>query len=377
MIGVGGSTIISNAFGSGDLEKAKNTSSLCFFAAVTLGLILTVVLHIVKNPLLTVLGTKPEMWKDSGTYFSILACGTVFMLIPNMMGMLIRSEGAVKEALSGNMLGTVINLILDPIFILVFGWGVAGAATATVIGNITGTCYYLHFAAKRSEIISLDPKRAMIEPVGIFPVLALGLPNAVSTILSGFASTISNGLLSLHGTGAIAAAAAAGKSAMLISMVQMGICMGVQPLMAYCYGAGNKKRLRETIAKTSILAALVGLSTLVVCAVFRRPIISLFLKEHALASIGERYMLYVMAGAPFLGVVYISTNFLQAIKKAKWATVSSLLRQGLLLIPLMYLMHPAFGFEGIAAAHMAADIGAAAIAAIMFFIEYKRTVRIL
>ena len=374
MIGVGGSTVISNAFGSGDLEKAKNVSSLCFFSAVVLGVIVTVVLQAVKHPLLKVLGTKPEMWSDSETYLGILAAGTIFMLIPNMMGMLIRSEGAVKEALIGNMAGTVTNLILDPIFILVFGWGVAGAAAATVIGNIVGTVYYIVYVSRHSTVTSLDPKRALAEPAAIFTVIALGIPNALSTILSGFASTFSNGLLSLHGTYAIAAAAAAGKSSMLISMVQMGICMGVQPLMAYCYGSKNKKRLQETIIKTGTLAGIVGLSTLVICFVFRSFIISLFLKDPAVASMGERYMMYVMAGAPFLGVVYISTNFMQAVERATGAIFTSLLRQGLLLIPLMYILHPLLAFEGIAAAHMIADIGAAVISAILFAVEYRRTV---
>ena len=160
---------------------------------------------------------------------------------------------------------------------------------------------------------------------------------------------------------------------MLISMVQMGICMGVQPLMAYNYGSRNLPRLKEVLRKTALLTGCIGLGTLALCFVLRSGIIALFLKDAAVAEMGERYMLYVMAGAPFLGLVYISTNFLQATKKARSAILVSLLRQGLLLIPLLILMHALFGFYGLAAAHMAADMGAAVIAVIIFLYEYHKT----
>lgn len=372
MIGVGGSTVIANAFGAGHTEKAKNTASLCFNSAVALGFIVTLLLFAFQTPLLRLLGTKPDMWADSRAYLCVLSGGTILMLIPSSMGMLVRAEGAVKESMIGNLIGTVANILLDPMFILLFGWGVTGAAAATVIGNFLSSCYYIHFVKRRATVLSLDPKRALVMPKEIFPVIALGVPNAASTILSGFASTFSNNLLSLHGTDAIAAAAAAGKASMLISMVQMGICMGVQPLMAYNYGAGNLPRLKEVLQKTGLLTGCIGLGTMALCFIFRRFIISLFLKEATVAAMGVQYMLYVMAGAPFLGLVYISTNFLQATQKATSAIIVSLLRQGLLLIPLLYLMHMLFGFIGLAAAHTASDIGAAIIAALIFVLEYHR-----
>lgn len=372
MIGVGGSTVIANAFGAGKIERAKNTASLCFYSAAALGATMTLLLFLFQTPLLRLLGTKPDMWADSRAYLRVLSGGTILMMIPAAMGMLIRAEGAVKESMTGNLIGTVANILLDPLFILLFGWGVTGAAAATVIGNFLSACYYVWFVKRRASVLSLDPKRALVMPKEIIPVMALGVPNAASTVLSGFASTFSNNLLSRHGTDAIAAAAVAGKASMLISMVQMGICMGVQPLMAYCYGAGKLPRLREVLRKTALLTGCIGIGTMALCFLFRRFIISLFLKEEAAAAMGEQYMLYVMAGAPFLGLVYISTNFLQAAKRATSAIVVSLLRQGLLLIPLLYVMHGLFGFLGLAAAHMAADIGAALIAALIFVWAYKR-----
>ena len=350
-----------------------SASSLCYYSAIALGAVVTVLLFIFHMPLLRLLGTKPEMMADSRTYLLVLSCGTVFMLISSSMGMLVRAEGAVKEGMYGNLAGTLINIVLDPLFILAFGWGVAGAAVATVIGNMVSACFYILFVKRRAAVISLELRRAFVMPREILPILALGLPNAASTVLSGFASTFSNNLLSQHGTDAIAAAAAAGKAGMLISMVQMGICMGVQPLMAYNYGSRNLPRLQEVLRKTALLTGCIGLGTLSLCFALRSGIIALFLKDAAVAQMGEKYMLYVMAGAPFLGLVYISTNFLQATKKARSAILVSLLRQGLLLIPLLILLHGLFGFYGLAAAHMAVDMGAAVIAVILFLYEYRKT----
>ncbi len=371
MIGAGGSAVLANAIGAGDREKAKNTSSLCFWAAVGIGVIVSILLLGFQTPLLRLLGTKPEMWEDARQYQSVLALGTAFMLLSSSMGMLIRSEGAVKEGLIGNLAGTFTNILLDPLFILAFGWGTTGAAVATVLGNMVSSGYYIFYTLRRAAVISLEPRRALIAPGELLPIAALGLPNAASTVLSGFASTFSNNLLSQHGTDAIAARAAAGKSSMLISMVQMGICMGVQPLLAYCCGARNLPRLRETLRKLALLTGCIGLGSMAVCFFFRHFLISLFLKEAGVAAMGEQFMLFTMAGAPFLGVVYICTNFLQAAKKARSALVVSLLRQGLLLIPLLYGMHALFGFLGIAAAHMAADMASALIAALIFARGYK------
>ena len=148
--------------------------------------------------------------------------------------------------------------------------------------------------------------------------------------------------------------------------------MGVQPLLAYTYGAKNFERLKETLRKTALLTVLVGLASAALCFGFRRWVIGLFLKEAQVAQMGENLILWLIAGAPFLGFVYLSTNYLQATQKASAAILVSLLRQGLLLIPLLYLFHWLLGLTGIAAAHLATDIGAAALAMLIFVIYYRR-----
>ena len=320
------------------------------------GGVFSVVVLLSTTPLLQMLGATKDMWDYAGTYMRVLALGAPVMLFSQGMAMLIRSEGAIKEGLIGNLSGTIVNLILDPVFILGLNWGVAGAAVATVLGNLVGSAYFAYYVLRRSSVLNLKPRCALRHPQEIFPIMALGLPNALSSILSGLASTFSNRLLSVYGTNAIAAMGAAGKITMIIGLVQMGICMGVQPMMAYNYGAHNLSRLKEILLKTALLTSVVGILTTLGCSFARHTLIGLFLREEAAAAMGEQMVVFLLLAGPVLGIYNLSTNFLQAAGNAPLATVVSVLRQGAVLIPLLYLMANLFGFAGIAMAHTASDV---------------------
>ena len=275
----------------------------------------------------------------------------------------------------GSMAATLVNILLDPLFILVMDMGVAGAAVATVFGNLTGTLYYVYFMHKKAVVLNMDVCLAKENCKMLFSILALGMPNALSSILSGFASTFSNRLLGRYGTDAIAAMAAAGKTTMLIAMIQMGICMGIQPLLAYNYGARDILRLKEALQKVSILTVGVGVVTGGLCYLCRHQIISMFIKDAAVAGIGEGMVLFLVIASPVIGIYYLSTNFVQASGNAFLATVMSLLRQGVLLIPLLYLLHEFMGMSGIAAAHMAADLLSVVIGGFLLFRQYNHLVK--
>ena len=251
MIGVGGCATIAKALGGGQTENARTCASLCGWTFLLFGVVFAAAALVFTDPLLRMLGATPDMWHYAGSYMRILALGAPVMLFSQGMAMLIRSEGAIKEGLIGNLSGTVVNLILDPVFILGLKWGVAGAAAATVLGNLVGSVYFVCYILRKSGILNLKPQCALRSPGSLLPMMALGLPNALSSILSGLASTFSNRLLSAYGTSAIAAMGAAGKITMLVGLVQMGICMGVQPMMAYNYGAGNLARLKEILLNRS------------------------------------------------------------------------------------------------------------------------------
>lgn len=375
MLGSGGCALIARALGSGDIKQARTYASLCGWGSIGFGLIITLVLLLARKAILPALGASEDIISYAESYMSICAFGVPFMLASTTLGSIIRSEGAVREGMIGNMAATIVNMLLDPLFILVMGMGVAGAAAATVIGNFTGTMYYVYFIRKKATVLNMDFKLARENFRMLFSILVLGMPNALSSILSGFASTFSNRLLGNYGTDAIAAMAAAGKITMLISMLQMGICMGIQPLLAYNYGAKDIPRLKEVLQKVAVLTVGIGAVAGGFCYLCRRQIIGMFIKDSSVACLGEEMVLFLVIASPVIGIYYLGTNFVQASGNAFSATVMSLLRQGALLIPLLYLLHAFMGMSGIAAAHMAADLLAVMIGGLLLFRQYRRLVK--
>lgn len=375
MLGSGGCALIAGALGSDDMERAKAYASLCGWGSIVFGLLITVVLLLARKAILPALGATEDILAHAEAYMSICALGVPFMLASTTLGTVIRAEGAVRQGMIGNMAATLVNMLLDPLFILVMGMGVAGAAAATVIGNIAGTSYYICFMRKKALVLNMDIHLAGKNVQMMLQILALGMPNALSSILSGFASTFSNRLLGRYGTDAIAAMAAAGKTTMLIAMLQMGICMGIQPLLAYNYGAEDIPRLKEVIQKVVVLTIGVGTITGGLCYLCRHQIIGMFIKDAVVARQGENLVLFLVIASPIIGIYYLGTNFMQASGKALLATVMSLLRQGALLIPFLYLFHALIGMPGIAAAHMAADLLSVLTGGLLLFRQYDCLVK--
>lgn len=372
MVGVGGCATIAKAAGAGETGYAQTCSSLCGWFCFLFGSAAAVFLIIFAEPLLDILGATMDMRNHSVAYLRVLALGAPFMLFGTGFATLLRAEGAVKIGFLGNLVGTALNLILDPLLILGLDMGVVGAAVATVLGNIFSSGLYLWYILRKSSLLTLRLSVALQCPQALFHIFALGLPNAISGVLSGLASTFSNQLLSSYGTDALAAMGAAGKVTMLITLVQMGVCMGVQPLMAYNYGAHNLPRLKEILQKLAILTVGLGILSTAICCLLRHSLIGLFLRDESAATMGEQMVVWLLMAGPLLGIYYLSSNFLQASGNATAATAVSILRQGALLIPLLYLMHALLGFTGIAVAHTAADVTASAVALGICLWQYKR-----
>lgn len=376
MLGGGGCVLIARTLGEKDDGRVKLYSSLCCWGSVAFGILFAVLVLIFSDPLLGFLGANKETQEYARMYIMVLAIGAPVMIFATGFGGIIRAEGAVKEGMIGNLLSTVTNIILDPIFIIALRLGVGGAAIATVLGNLVGAayliCYVKRKEKKKETNFTLSPAYARQDPWAICKVLAIGAPNAVNSVLVGFASAFANQLLAQHGTIAVAAMAAAGKSTMVISMIQMGICMGVQPLLAYCYGEQNIPRIKETLVKLSALTVGIGLSVTILCLFNSGTLIALFLKEPEALALGREMISLLVLSGPFLGMYYLGANFLQASGNAAMATLASMLRQGIFLIPLLYLLNAFFGVKGNILAHVTADITAAAVAVALALRQYGK-----
>lgn len=212
MLGAGSSAIIARCFGAGEIEQGKICSSLCFWTSFFLGVLVSIGLLVGRVPLLGMLGSNAEIFPYAERYLQVLALGAPCFILSNSMAMLVRAEGAVKEGMIGNLLGTLVNCIFDPLFILVLNFGVSGAAAASVLGNLVATACYLRYIVKHGTVLTVDFRPALKKPQMLGELLAIGLPNGISSLLAGFASSFSNRLLVTHGTAAVAAMAAAGKT---------------------------------------------------------------------------------------------------------------------------------------------------------------------
>lgn len=371
MVGGGGCVLIAKTLGEKDGERVKLYSSLCCWGSVVFGVLFAVVILLLVNPLLRFLGANDDTWEYARQYLIALSLGAPIMIFANSFGNVVRGEGAVKEGMLGHLLGTVVNIVLDPVFILALRLGVGGAAIATVLGNIVAAMCYIFYIQKMSSNLTLSPVYAWKHPWEIRKILALGLPNMVNSTLAGFAGALANQLLVQYGTDAVAAMAAAGKSTMIIAMIQMGICMGVQPMLAYCYGGKNLLRIRETLTKLSVLTIALGTIVTLFVLFNNRTVIMLFLKEEAALALGQEMVTLLVLSGPFLGLFYIGTNFLQASGNALLSTVVSTLRQGILLIPMLYAMNTFFAVKGNIVAHIISDITATVIAVCLALRQYR------
>lgn len=371
MLGGGGCALIANQLGAGNREGVRLSSSLCCWGSVLFGAVFCAVLVTARTPILGLLGANEDTWQYAEQYLLGLSIGAPVMIFTTTFGNLVRAEGAVKEGMLSSLLGTVTNVILDPIFILLLNLGVGGAAVATVLGNVVSALYLLFILRAKPTNLSLSLRLAASKPLAIGQVLALGFPNGISTTLSSFASALANQLLMQYGTVAVAAMAAAGKSTMVIGMIQMGLCMGVQPLLAYSYGARNLPRLGELLRKLTLLTVVLGSALTLLCLAASETLVALFLKEEAALELGVEMIRLLVLSGPFIGIYYVGTNFLQASGNAGLASLLSLLRQGILLVPFLFLMNALFGMTGNICAHLAADLTASVVAAALALRQYR------
>lgn len=203
-------------------------------------------------------------------------------------------------------------------------------------------------------------------------IFTLGIPGSVSNLLMSAVNTITNRIVIAYGADTVAEMGAGGKAGMIVAMVVMAIALGVQPMFAYLYGAGNTARLRETFRKSGILAVSLGIVLSVVCFIFRFPICGLFLKDEALVASAAHITALGLLGMPLIGIYYLAVNYLQSVGKAVQASVLSVLRQGAVYVPLLLSLHGMFGLFGVFYAAPAADIFSTLLAILLLYRAIKK-----
>ena len=343
IFGLGGSSVISRLFGEKKDEDGKRLSVFCFYAAILCGIVVTIVMMMLREPILYVLGADQDTISYASGYFTYIVLGAPFIILSFTPSNLLRTEGFATAAMTGNILGAVVNMILDPVFIAVLGLGAAGAAIATVIGNIFADLFYVWFLLKKSRRLSINPAGFHIHIAEVGQILAIGIPASITNLMQSIGIALTNRSLLPYGNDRVAAMGIVMKVNLIAVLILVGFAFGAQPLIGYNYGAKNHARLKEILRfcyefECGAAAVLAGALSLAAPAM-----IGLFMQDASIIEIGVPMLRMQQMGMVFTAVVLVTTCTFQSAGKAVGAFLLSVSRQGVVFASLQKrLPIPAF-----------------------------------
>ena len=369
--GIGGASYISRSLGAKNYDKAKQTSSFAFFASVATGLVCMTVFLIFMKQILKLSGASINTYQFAKDYLMIVAFGAIFVICQMSMGQIVRSEGSSKEAMIGMILGTVINIILDPIMILYMKMGVAGAAWATIIGNACSTFYYIWHIAKKSTFLSVKLKDFSMHDDILKNVFAIGLPVFINNVLMSCANILINNFASGYNDNVVAGLGVSQRIFMLVILVFIGLAQGIQPFIGYNFAAKNYKRMNAAIKLSCLVSFILGSIFLSSAFLLASHSIRIFIDNDEVVEYGVKFLMASYSVAPIIGFQFVFMSTFQALGKALPSLVLSLSRQGIAFVPAIVIGTKFFGINGIIWAQPIADIVSIILAGIMYIYIYK------
>lgn len=375
LFGIGASSLISRQMGAGEREKSKYVSAFSFWGGAVTTLAFSMLSVVFSRPLLNFLGASADNFAYATDYlFWVVGLGGV----PTMLGMtlahLLRSEGHANQAGFGMMLGGVLNLILDPVFIFAFGLDVAGAAIATALSNLIGMVYFL-FALWRLHgehltSLSLHPRYFGFQY--LWPVFSVGLASALATTLGNISNMVIVRLASGYGDIPVAAYGIVKRLDQFPLNVCMGLCQGFMPLVGYNFAAKNYDRMRK-ISTFSWKVGMAIAAGFVVCfAAFAPVILNLFIRESETAALGTNFLRIACLAVPLTAVNFLISYTLQAMGLGVQSAILTFSRQGLLNVPLLILMNWLTGLYGMIWVQLMVEVIMLPVSLAMYFVTLRR-----
>ena len=385
LFGVGGCAFISRSLGEGKRDKIKTISSFCIYSGLSIGAVIAVVMLIFRRPMLLVAGATEATIDFASDYLFWVLIGSPFVVTSIVACNLIRGEGAAKDSMIGMVIGQVVNIILDPVFILSsgdklfslrlpfgFGMGVAGAAIATVLGNVVSVLYFLIYFLRGKSILSITPKRFSAKNGIAKGVISVGTPAAMNNVLMSLSNIVVNMFLVKYGESAIAAMGVAMKANLLVVMLQIGLAQGIQPLIGYCYGAKEYGRMKKGIRFGMMCNVIIGASVTVFYLLYRQQVIRMFIDNADVVDYGVKMLTALMSPGVVLGIMFIINFAFQGMGKGVQSFILAAGRQGLIYLPMLFIMDKFVGLEGLVWAQPVADVVCIIISVIMFLSTMKK-----
>ena len=379
MIGAGASAYAAIKLGEKREQEAEHTLGNAFFMLVLAGIIIMVVGLVFLEPILYLFGATAKNFAYSQDYASIILLGTVFNLLGIGLSNMARTDGSPNIAMLSMIAGAVLNTILDPIYIFVFHWGVKGAAIATITSQIIGAVILVYYFLKKSTM-RLHISQMKIKKTIFVSILSLGFSSCITQTAATIMQVVMNNSLVYYGdltstTGdvALSAMGIVLKISMIITSICIGIGIGAQPILGFNKGARQPKRIKETYKKASSIAVLTSIIGWGVCIAIPGVILSLFgSSDPVFSTFAQRAMRIYMLGIFTAGFQITATSYFQATGQPLKASVLSMMRQLILLIPLILILPLFFGLDGILFAGPIADISSGIVVFVFISKEMKK-----
>lgn len=367
LFGIGASSLMSRSMGLKDGETVKKASATGLYLAFFCAAILSAIFLIFNNQCLAILGTDNVTYGATKTYMFWTVClGSVPAIMSIMLGYLFRAEGRAMQASIGQISGCVLNIILDPFFILPWGLnlGAAGAGLATFLSSCVSFIYFviLIIREKDETYVCIKPEYVTLKKVILLEIFIVGIPGVFQNILNVVSMTILNNIVAEYGADVVAAVGIANKINQLPIQIVFGFSQGVMPLIGYNFASKNYPRMKEAIKKTFIIMMS---ALLVITALFNvagQPIIRSFMDNNEIVITGAWFLSGFGISLPFMCMDFMVVGISQAFGMGKHALVFSFLRKAFLEIPLIFLLNSFAGVKGIAYAQCSTELAMAIIA---------------
>ncbi len=370
VFGMGGNSVIARLLGEEKKKEVRSTLNFCLYAMVIAGIVILLAGFLFMKPIAKISGADVENMAYTYDYLKYIFTGAPFIILSNGLVHLFRSLGFIKESTIGLALGNSVNIIFDFVFIVLLGWGTAGAALATSFGFFCSTVYYLAcmIQAKRkgNPLVSLSVKDFAPNKKMVRSVVSIGIPGALITVLLSVSNIVLNNFIGIYGSDAVASYGIAYKVDMVPIMLSVGLSQGVAPLVGYYYGAGKRDRMSQAVKTSTIYGVLLGAVFLVVFWLFGTKLASVFLHDEALVHQAGYFISILGLSAPMLGIINMITSYFQALGSAVKSLLITIMRNVILFIPAVVILNSLWQLDGVIAAQPVVETVLAVICMVMY-----------
>lgn len=375
LFGVGSSSMMSRALGRKDYDTVERSSAFGFYCSLFFGLTLSVFCGVFKGSLLNILGAAADNISATGEYLKwTVIFGAVPSILNVVMAYLVRSEGASLHAGIGTISGCLINIVLDPIFILPggLGMGAGGAGLATFISNCAACCYFfvLLFVRRKKTCVCIKPSKFGFKKKIVTGIFYVGIPASIQNLLNVTGMTILNNFAAAFGSDAVAAMGIAQKLNMIPVQIALGTGQGIMPLISYNYASGNIQRMKKAFVFTAKIAVgfLIVMTGLYFA--FAPSFITAFMKNGTIVLHGTRFLRGLCLALPFFGLDFLAVGTFQATGKGMLSLIFAVLRKVVFEIPALFILNRLFPLYGLSYAQLVSEfmlsIASVAVLAYLF-----------